>query len=154
LKLTSLILAMLALAAGLVAAGCGDDDDDEATSAAETEETIPKADWLEQADQICSDENSALAEEARSQYPEGPPTGEDAVAFAEDVYIPNLQSQHDQIAELPAPEGAEQEAEELLSALQAGIDELAADPGSFVESTALDDPGEAAQDIGLRQCGS
>jgi hypothetical protein len=106
------------------------------------------------ADAIGRESIGEPADEARSQYPEGPPTGEDAVAFGEDVVIPNFQAQHDQIAALPPPEGEEEAAADLLATLQSGIDELAEDPGNFVESTALEDAGQAASEFGLRQCGS
>ena len=159
MKLTSLMLALLALSAGLVIAGCGDDDDDETTSTT-TEatgaggETDSKAAFISEAEQICADASAALAAEATDQYPEGPPTGEDAVNFAEDVVIPNLQGQHDAIAELTPPEGEEEAVEDILSKLQAGIDSIADDPESFLDGDALADASEAASEFGLTDCGT
>ena len=48
--------------------------------------------------------------------------------------IPSLQEQHDAIAELTPAEGEDEAVEDLLAKLQAGIDELAADPEAFVAS--------------------
>jgi hypothetical protein len=159
LKLASLVLALLAIIAG-VAAGCGDDDDDEAqtlssgASGATGEAGATDLDgFIAAADEICTEANRELAQEARSQYPEGPPTGDDAVAFAEDVFIPNLQEQHDAIAALPVPEGDEEAIDDVLSKLQSAIDELADDPEGFVTSDALATPAKAASDLGLRACG-
>jgi hypothetical protein len=143
-KLLSTTLALLAL----VAAGCGDDDDDGQEADAPT-----KAEFIEQGDKICADADQALADVAIEHYPEGPPTGDDAVAFAEDVFIPNLQGQHDDLAALTPPEGEEEAVADLLATLQAGIDEIAADPESFVRSDALEDASAAAADLGFRSCG-
>jgi hypothetical protein len=142
-KLFSTMLALLAL----VAAGCGDDDDDQPT------EAPTKAEFIEQGDKICADADQALADVAIEQYPEGPPTGEDAVAFAEDVFIPNLQGQHDDLTALTPPEGEEEAVADLLASFQAGIDGIAADPENFVRSDALEDASAAAADFGFRSCG-
>jgi hypothetical protein len=161
LKLTSIALALLALAAGLVITGCGDDDDDDST-ATTTEETATtdtggdtesKAQFIAAADEICTQADRELANEAVEQYPEGPPTGEDATAFAEEVVIPNLQGQYDQISTLTPPAGEEDAVADILEKLQAGIDELSDNPGEFVESTALEDATTAAQEFGLKKCG-
>jgi hypothetical protein len=161
LKLISLSLALLALAAVFISAGCGDDDETtsgttttEATDSTDTGDEAPtKADFIKEADAICADADQALADVALEQYPEGPPTGEDAVAFAEDVFIPNLQGQHDDLAALTPPEGEEDAFADLLEQLQTGIDEIADDPESFVETDALEDASAAASDFGLRSCG-
>ena len=143
MKLTSLLLALLIF----VVAGCGDDDDEPEADAPTKEEFVAEA------DKICADADEALAEVALEQYPEGPPTGEDAVAFAEDVFIPNLQGQHDDLAALTPPEGEEDAFADLLEQLQTGIDEIADDPEGFVETDALEDASVAASDFGLRSCG-
>jgi len=142
-KLTSLLLALLIF----VVAGCGGDDDEQEADAPTKEEFVAEA------DKICADADEALADVALEQYPEGPPTGDDAVAFAEDVFIPNLQGQHDDLAALTPPEGEEDAFADLLEQLQTGIDEIADDPESFVETDALEDASVAASDFGLRSCG-
>ena len=143
MKLTSLLLALLIF----VVAGCGDDDDEQEADAPTKEEFVTEA------DKICADADQALADVALEQYPEGPPTGDDAVAFAEDVFIPNLQGQHDDLAALTPPEGEEDAFADLLEQLQTGIDEIADDPERFVETDALEDASVAASDFGLRSCG-
>jgi hypothetical protein len=162
LKLTSLVLALLALAAGLVIAGCGDEDDEEpqtltsgATGATgEAGATSTMAGFLTAADAICKEAGDELSQEAEAQYPEGPPEGDDASAFAEEVVIPALEQQYEGIAELPVPEGEEEAVEDLLTKLQAGIDDIKANPEDFVNTTALEDASAAAKDLGLKECGS
>jgi hypothetical protein len=159
LKLTSILLAV---AAALAIAACGDDDDAEpqplasgATGATgEAGATGTMAAFIAAADEVCEQADKDLADEAEAQYPEGPPTGNAAAEFAEDVVIPNLQAQHDAIAQIPPPEGEEDAIASLLDAFQAGIDELAEDPENFVESTALEDAAAEAQALGLKKCGS
>ena len=141
MKLASIALALLALAA----AGCGDDDEEET-------EAPTKDEFVVEADKICVDADETLAEVALEQYPEGPPTGEDAVAFAEDVFTPNLQGQHDDLAALTPPEGEEDAFADVLEQLQAGIDEIAGDPENFVRTDALEDASAAAADFGLQTC--
>lgn len=161
MKLTSIVLALLALAAGLVIAGCGDDDDEEpqtvtsgATGATgEGGETTTKAAFIKAADEICEQGNEDFAQEAQDQYPEGPPEGEDAARFAEEVLIPYLESQHEQISALPPPEGEEAAVEDLLEKLQAGIDEIKENPEDFVTTGGLDEANAAAKDFGLKVCG-
>jgi hypothetical protein len=160
LKVASILLA---IAAALTIAACGDDDDDAepqplasgATGATGAEgATGTLAAFITAADEVCEQADRELADEAEAQYPEGPPTGQDAVSFAEDVLIPNLQAQHDAIAQIPPPEGEEDAIASLLDSFQAGIDELAEDPENFVESTALEDAAAEAQALGLKKCGS
>jgi hypothetical protein len=160
LKLTSTLLALLALLAGVAIAGCGDDDDEEpqalssgATGATGAGGSLDLAGFVAAADQICDEASDELAQAGREQYPEGPPTGDDAVAFAEDVVIPSLEVQYEGIAGLPVPEGEEEAVDDLLAKLQSGIDELKDDPGSFVTTDALEPASAAAKDLGLKSCG-
>ena len=47
----------------------------------------------------------------------------------------------------------EEAVEDLLTKLQAGIDDIEANPEDFVSSTARDDASAAAKDLGLKECG-
>ena len=162
MKLTSIVLALLAVIAGLVIAGCGDDDSDEpqtvtsgATGATGEDGAVgSKAAFITAADEICEEADAELADEAQKQYPEGPPTGDDAVRFAEEVVIPSLEEQHEGISALPVPEGEEDAVADILEKLQAGIDEIRQSPEDFVESPALEDASAAAREFGLKRCGS
>ena len=159
MKIPTLALALLTLA---LATGCGDDDEPTTTASsgatgatgAAGAEIETKADWIAAADQICEEASDDFAELAEEQYPEGPPEGQDAIEFGEDVVIPNLQDQHHQIEALSIPEGEEDQVNAILDGLQEGIDELSEDPGSFVGTSAFEQVNALAQDYGLKECGS
>lgn len=167
MKLSSLSLALLALAAGLVIAGCGDDDENPQTLTSESEgatgatgEQGPaptKAAFVKDADAICTEAREELSNEAVSLYPEGPPTGEDAATFVEDFVIPSFQGQHDDLAALTPPQGDEEAVADVLSKLQQGIDDIAEDPAAFIEepeaSAGLEAATKAAERFGFKSCG-
>jgi hypothetical protein len=137
-------LAALTLAAAAVLAGCGGD------------ETQSKAAWVEQADGICATADEDLNQAAEEQFGGTTPNVDDQAQFTSDELVPSLQSQHDEIADLAAPEGAEDEADALLAALQTGIDKLEADPASITKQGADAPLGEAnqlADKLGLTDCG-
>ncbi len=161
MKLTSLALTLLALAGGLVIAGCGDEDEPEsepqaltdgATGASGAQGSLDKAGFIAAADEICADASKEVSKEGSKQYPEGPPEGQDAVVFAEDHVIPSVEAQYDGIAALPVPEGEEEAVADILSKLQAGIDELRGDPGGFVTTDAFEEAAAAASDFGMKVC--
>jgi len=135
--------ALALVAATLLALGCGGD------------ETQSKAAWVEQADGICATADQDL-NQAVEQLGEKPPTDAEQDQFVTDEVVPSLQQQHDEIADLPAPEGAEEQAEQLLEALQKGTDTLKADPSS-IQAAGPDAPlakaNQLADELGLTDCG-
>lgn len=145
--------ALALAAAALLAAGCGDDDDSQDDGAGGTQS---KAAWVKQADGICAAANADLNQAVQDQFGAKPPSDADQEQFATETLVPNLQSQHDEIADLAAPEGAEQQAEKLLASLQHGIDELSDDPSLVAEAGAkapLAEADQLAAELGLTDCG-
>ncbi len=137
-------LAAPALAAVAVLAGCGGD------------ETQSEAAWVESADGICAAADQDLNQAAEEQFGGTAPNVDDQAQFVSDELVPSLQSQHDEIADLAAPEGAEDEADALLAALQRGIDKLEADPASIAQQGAdapLAEANQLADKLGLTDCG-
>ena len=166
LKLASILLALLALAFGLVVAGCGDDDEDEpqaltsgATGAtgADGGEALTTAAFIEAADEICKQGNSEIETEGSDFFSEERPTDAEATEFVEEIVLPSLQEQHDAIAALAAPESEQDAVEDVLAKLQAGIDEIEDDPAAFVKagenSPVFDEANAGAKDLGLKVCG-
>ena len=161
------VLVALALAAGLIAAGCGDDDDETTTAAATTTETgatgatgaatgepLAKAEFVEQADQICA------AGDKKINAAPGPgqnPSDEDFEQFTTETLVPEIQAQIDGIRALTPPEGDEDEVTAILDAAQDAVDQLEQDPGVILEEGAGNDPFEEAnqlaKDYGLKECG-
>jgi len=137
---------LLAGILALMAAGCGGGDD-----GGEDAAPLSKADFTTQADKICADGNAELESEAEALGDE--PTQEQIEGFAADVLVPNLQGQHDDIADLGVPEGDEDDVKAILDSLQEGIDAVEADPSLITSS---DDPlaeaSDLAGDYGLTEC--
>jgi hypothetical protein len=154
MKRKALWLLVLALATGLVAAGCGDDDDDgEGGGDAPTKE-----EFIAEADQICSDgdaELEAAAEETFGQSDQ-PPSAAEQEQFAAESVIPNIQDQVDRIDELTPPEGDEDEIQAIVDAAQEDLDAGSEDPSLFTGQGGepLAEASRLAQEYGLQACGS
>ena len=147
---TALLPALLFSMSALLVA-CGGDD--QADAPAPEPEPLSKAEFVAQADEICAEGNQELETAAEDVSAE--PTDEEIAEFADDVLVPNLQQQHDDLAALGAPEGDEDAVQAILDALQDGIDVVEDDPATLLSS---DDPLEEATDLaaayGLAECGA
>lgn len=148
---------MAALAVGavaLLAAGCGDDEE-----AADTTVGTPlsKPDFIAQADAICAEGSETIDAAAAEEFGAGQPTDEEAVAFAEDVVIPTLEDEANQIDELGPPNGDVDDVEALVEGLRGAIDEVEDNPEGIVDGSAeaaFADVNELAADYGLKECGN
>jgi hypothetical protein len=149
--------ALAAIAAGgLIAAGCGDDDGDTTASGAGGV-TVPKQEWLADADRICAEAQretqEAVAQEGITQT--SPP--DEAQAFTQDFALPTQQRVVDDIRALGLPEGAEEQATAMLDEVQAAIDRVEGDQAlesDFIKSEGEFERADAlAQEIGLEECG-
>lgn len=144
MKRTALLPALL-LGLGLVAAGCGGDDEPE---------PLTKAEFTTQANKICSDGNDEL--EAAAEELGDAPSEEEIEEFVTDTVLPNIKEQHDDLADLAAPEGDEDEVEAILAALQDGIDTIEDDTAGTITSgeDPLGEASELAGEYGLTECAS
>ncbi len=138
---------LLSMSSVLVACGGGDD---ESTTTSEPE-PLTKTEFVAQAEEICAEGNQAIETAAEDISAE--PTDEEITEFAEEVLIPNVQQQHDDLAALGAPEGDEEAVEEILSSLQAGLDLVKDDPASLLSSEdPLGEASDLAEAYGLTEC--
>lgn len=149
-----LLALALALATGLIAAGCGDDDDDGGDGG----EALTKQEFITEADQICSDGNAEIEAAAEQTFGQSdqPPSATEQEQFAADTVIPNIQSQVDQIGDLAPPEGDEDQIQAILDAAREGLDAGEEEPSLFTEQGGQDPLAEAsrlARDYGLTVCG-
>ena len=165
MRITALLA--VALAAGLVAAGCGDDDDDTAatTSAATTTgatgatgatgEPLTKEQFVTEADAICKAGDKKIDQAANETFSGGQPSQQEQEQFVTEDVVPNIQAQVDGIRALTPPEGDEEDVAAILDAAQAAIDQVQSDPGALTEGS--DDPfteaNQLAKDYGLKVCG-
>ncbi len=129
-RIAVLALAILALAA--LAAGCGDDDDSGTGGGSDTSvatSSLSKNEFVKQANEICKGEREDLTTKI-ADYQQENPIGDKSpeVAQAEGVQaviLPVLEQEIAQIRDLGAPEGDEDQVEEILVAQQDGIDKVA-----------------------------
>ena len=140
--LPALLLSMTALVAG-----CGGDDDGDG---ADEPAAVSKTDFVTQANKICAEGNEVISSAATEIA--GEPTDEQITEFADEVLVPNIQGQHDDIEALGAPEGDEDEVQAILDALQEGIDTVEADPSTITSSDPFGDASQLAGDYGLEEC--
>jgi hypothetical protein len=148
------LLAVLALA--VFAAGCGGNDDgDDSTSTA----SITKSEFLAQGNSICKKGNQEIDSDFESfakkhdlKENDGL-TDAEATEASEEILIPNVQKQVDQIHALGAPEGQEAQVDAILSAAQKGIDELKKDPTAIQgNNDPFAEANKLAKDYGLTAC--
>jgi hypothetical protein len=152
--LNKALLAALAVLVALAAvvAGCGGGDDSETT------ETLTKTEFIEQGDAICEKANEQSENEAEEFAEENDFTLEKASkeqieeAVAE-VLVPNLNGQVEDLRALGAPEGDEDQVEEILVSLEGAADEIEEDPGLVYEEETLEEPSKLAEDYGFEVCG-
>ena len=131
-----------------VTVGCSDDED-----------RLSEEEFLEQGNAICAEGNDALDEafEELEVGPDGQPSQEDVVALFEDVLIPNVTEQLDELDALSPPEELEADVDALVEDGEAALDEISElieeDPEGFFEG---EDPFEAvnakAGELGLTEC--
>jgi hypothetical protein len=141
-----------AMAAGLLAAGCGGGDGGGDQTAAEP---LSKAEYIAQGDQICAEGTLKITEEAQKAL-SGTPSSEDAQQFVQDVLVPTFRELADDLRALPPPPGDEQTTAAIYDALEEGLDALAADPAVFLEphtGGVFDQANRLAQAYGFKQCG-
>ena len=137
------LVALAALASGLVAAGCGDDDGGEALS---------KEEFVVQGNAICARGNAEIG--AAGEKVGGPPGTPEFDAFVTDTLAPNIQGQIDDIRALGPPEEDADQVNAMLDEVQAVVDRIAADPGFAAESKQdpLDPVTEDLVAYGLTEC--
>lgn len=157
-----LTVAVVLLAAAVTVAACGGDDETTTTTPGATGatgasgDTLTTQQFISQADEICAAGDQEIATAGQAEFGNQTPQGQELENFVDEVVVPSIQQQHDQIAALPAPEGEEESVDELLTALQQGIDSLEADPGQLAQgggSDAFAEANQLADELGLTDCG-
>ncbi|HEV7769779.1 MAG TPA: hypothetical protein VGO66_03855 [Solirubrobacterales bacterium] len=157
-RLIVLFAGVLALA---IVAGCGSSDDSTDTDTTSVDVTITKEQLIAQGDAICKQGNEEIEEGFESYAEENgipknqEPSDEQGVEIVETVLVPNLKTQAELIRGLGAPEGDEEQVEELLDSLDEAVETAEDDPEAlFNEDTdPFGDVNQQAQDYGFSECG-
>ncbi|HEY5942592.1 MAG TPA: hypothetical protein VIT89_07025 [Solirubrobacterales bacterium] len=152
--------ALLAAVAALVAlsvliAGCGGGDET-------TDETVTltKAEFIEQGDAICQKGNDRSEKEAEEFAEENDfdlekASNEQLEEAVSEVLVSNLNQQAEELDALGAPEGDEEQVEEIIVSLEDAAGEIEDDPGVVFEGEGevLGKPSQLATDYGFEVCG-
>jgi hypothetical protein len=152
-KLTWIVACVLAL--GLIAAGCGDSDDGnddstEGTGTSGATETLSKAEFIEQGNEICKqgDKEIQAAGESLGQGT----SKEELDAFVTDELVPSVQGQIDDIRALGPPEEDADLINGILDDAEAELDKLDADPSLIEQNNLFDEVNQQLDAYGLTEC--
>jgi hypothetical protein len=137
-----------ALAASLIAAGCGEDGDEGNEAPA-----LTKQEWLLRANAACEAADKVMDREGRTVFAEGEPSQPVMRDYALEVVVPAFRRTIDDIRALGAPAGDEEVVEQLLTAQEQGTDRVERDPLSIFEDDEPSDADRLAAEYGLDSCG-
>jgi hypothetical protein len=152
--LLAAIAVLVALAALVAGCGGGDDTTDETV-------TLTKTEFIKQGDAICKEGNKEI-QEGFEEYAEEndlpqnkEPSTEQGIEITETVILPGVQQQAEEIRELGAPEGDEDQVDELLTSLEDAVAEGEEDPELLFkgETDPFGEVNELAVDYGFKVCG-
>ncbi len=150
----ALLAAVAALAAlSVLIAGCGGGDET-------TDETVTltKAEFIKQGDAICGEGNDQSEKEAEefaedNDFDLEKASKEQLEEAVSEVLVSNLSQQVEDLNALGAPEGDEDQVEEIIVSLEGALEEIEEDPSRVFKSDVLKEPGELAGDYGFKVCG-
>jgi hypothetical protein len=149
--LMALLAAVAAIA--MIAAGCGGNDD--STS------SLTKAQFLKQGNAICERGNDEVEEgiaefiEENNFSGDNQPNKAQLAEATEEILIPSVSKQLEDLRELGAPSGDEQEVDKILSEAEKVLGEVEEDPEGVASKNAnpFAEVNKMAIDYGLPRCG-
>jgi len=153
-KLLTAAVAAAVLAALVAGCGGGDDTTDETV-------TLTKVAFIKQGDAICKAGNKEIQEgfeefAKENNLPENKePSKEQGVELVETVLLPSIQQQGEELRELGAPEGDEEQVDAMLTALEDAVAEGEDEPESLFsgDTDPFGDANQQAKDYGFKVCG-
>jgi hypothetical protein len=161
-----LYLAAIALALGLLVAGCGGGGDNGGTSSGSSSssssssggETLTKDEFIGKANAICNDGRSKLTQiqtDLQSKLQGNPGNAQSAIADSVNQLVPVLRQIVDQIGALNAPADLQSKLDEFKTKSNEALDTVAKDPTSAASNTsAFSDLNDLAKELGLTDCGA
>jgi hypothetical protein len=143
---------VLAIAVAAFAAGCGSSSDSTSSS---TTAALTKAEFIQQADAICTKGNKADDAAQKKAFGSGKPTQKEFEQFVTGALIPSVQGQISGVEALTPPAGDEATVKKMLDDSQAALDKLKSDP-TLVLQQSSDPFAKSNQELkayGLKVCG-
>jgi hypothetical protein len=140
MKRNALLMLTLALAAGSLAAGCGDDDDEDGGG-------LTKKEYVAHGNAICEEGNAEIESDLEALGPGGPTPEE----FSS-VVVPATQNEIGALRALPAPDGDEETLSELLDEAQAALNRIKATPAIAFGDDPFAVVNAKANEYGLTAC--
>lgn len=146
----AVLAALVALAA--IVGGCGGDDD------SDTADSLTKAELIKEGDAICEKANKQSEKEAEEFAKENDfslerPSKKQLEEAVTEILVPSLNQQVEELDALGAPEGDEEQVEEIIVSLEGASEEIEKDPSLVFEPTVLKEPAQLAEDYGFEVCG-
>jgi hypothetical protein len=146
-----------ALAAVLIAGGCGGSDSASGGEVTVQTGSLSKAEFIKRADAICAAARSQFTREytafLRRELPKSSNSDQSALQseLVDAILIPNFGKDVDEISALGAPKGDEAAVVSFLNALQQRLDELGEKP-SELNNEMFVKPAKLAKAYGLTGC--
>ncbi len=147
------LVAVAALA--LVAAGCGGGDGTEVTTS-----DLSKAQFVKQADAVCKKGEEQIQEDfvayAKKHKDLTKPTDSDYAELIDAVFVPNVNREVEELRDLGAPAGDEEQVEAMLVAREENVAAAEAEPKKLVSesSKVFAEASKLAKEYGLKTCGN
>jgi hypothetical protein len=150
MKRNGLMVLGLIMSIALVAAGCGGDSDDNDTA-------LTKPAFLAKGNAICQAGNKEIQTAFETAIGKGQPTQEQLNSVVTDSLVPSIQGQIDDIRDLPAPEGDEDQIGQTLDEAELAVQDVKENPSLATQQGGQDpfaDVNQKLNDYGLTACGN
>jgi hypothetical protein len=145
--MTKKLLVALAACSILSLSACGGDDGDNESKA------LSKDEFIEKADKICAGGDDEIDAAEKSFADPENPTEEEMDAAIDDILIPTLKDELEQLRDLKPPEDDEDEVDSMLDSLEKAIEDIEKDWRTGFTGQNIEDANEKATALGLEECG-
>jgi hypothetical protein len=152
------ILPAITLFAAVALLGCGDGEGEEASGSSERAVPLTRADFLEQAEEICDRQRNTSRRISLYMGANSKPGRDPSEQFADAlkaVLLARIENENDALGELPAPPRDKARIEAFLDAQRKAIETVAglpSLPGVYDAKKIFVRPDRMARRIGLTEC--
>jgi hypothetical protein len=159
----SIALCAAFAALAIIVAGCGGGGGGSgSTESSESTSSLTKAEFVKQGNAICAktekevEEGVAKFAKERNFSEKSPPTAKQIAELAEEVLVPKVRKQIDEIRALGIPSGDEKEVEAIFAVAEEALKETEEDPSVFGEGGVgpFAKANKLSREYGLTVCGS